>query len=105
MRHHLSINIYIFGIQGKTKSLKEITKKGEFPCKITFTETYHLNQRGDTSLRIDPTVSMVLEGQTDLRYLLGNPVTGGEFYNKYDCYLPKVLVNEKNDLIFSCSFW
>ncbi|CAG2242270.1 unnamed protein product [Mytilus edulis] len=74
----------------KTKSLKEITKKGEFPCKITFTETYHLNQRGDTSLRIDPTVSMVLEGQTDLRYLLGNPVTGVELLN-YPVILPEYI--------------
>ncbi|XP_052096895.1 uncharacterized protein LOC127731967 isoform X2 [Mytilus californianus] len=82
--------IYVQTKKGKTKSLIEISKKGEFPCKITLTDTYYLNQRDNTSLRIDPSVSLVLEGQADLRYLLGNPVTGVELLN-YPVILPEYI--------------
>ncbi|XP_063418010.1 uncharacterized protein LOC134700561 [Mytilus trossulus] len=90
MRQHFIINIYIVEIVGKIKSLIEICKKGEFPCKITLTDTYYLNQHDNTSLRIDPSVSLVLEGHTDLRYLQANPVTGVELLN-YHVILPEYI--------------
>ncbi|XP_071141420.1 uncharacterized protein [Mytilus edulis] len=90
MRQHLIMNIYIVEILGKIKSLIEISKKGEFSCKIAFKDTYYLKQRDNTSLRIDPSVSLLLEGHTDLRYLQGNPVTGVELLN-YPVILPEYI--------------
>ncbi|CAC5410039.1 unnamed protein product [Mytilus coruscus] len=75
-------DIWIKTSKGKRKSLRKITRKGLLPCEGFLTNDDQLGKYNDTSLFHQKSIQLLLERQVELRFLLGNPVSGVELLNR-----------------------
>ncbi|XP_063417956.1 uncharacterized protein LOC134700499 isoform X1 [Mytilus trossulus] len=75
-------DIWIKTSKGRRKSLAKITRKGLLPYEGFISNDDPLGKYNDASCFHQKSIQLLLERQVELRFLLGNPVSGVELLNR-----------------------